>query len=204
MKKLFAVLLIVFGLSAFAIFKLKKAYDFQRSEKERHYSNVEALTDSTRYYRDAWGRLAALNSGLILKVSEFEKLNIDLSDEVKKLNLKIKNLESVSRTETVFEYLTHDSVIYVSVDSYASGYDSTRRFEYSDRWITWSAVVRNCSVIDSAGFAFTSRDTITTAAEILYKRRCLFWKRPAGVRVHTVGANPYTRIDKTEYVSLKK
>ena len=182
-----------------------RAYRAEKAEKRRQMNNVEALTSSTSHYRSETDRLVAMNKGLELNATELRRINSALTEDLKILNLKVKNLESVSRTETVIKYVTRDSIVYVRVKDEADEADESdvRSFSYSDSWIEWEAHIRDCRIIEPGGFRLESRDSLTIAAEVEYKG-CLFWRRPKGLKIHTIGANPYTRVNKTEYVKLKK
>lgn len=201
-NKILTILLILLATSFAAIYLLSKKYIAEKVVKDRYFRNIEALTDSTEYYKTAAGALVALNSGLELTTKELKSVNRELTDKVKSLNLKLKNVESITRTETVFQFVTRDSIIYLPVKD--TSISDVRKFLYSDNWVRWEAVIENCSTIMPGGFAFSTKDSILTAVEIKYKRRFIFWKRPAGISVHTSNANPYSTTEKSEYIKITK
>jgi hypothetical protein len=107
------------------------------SENARLTANQRTLIVKADYYRKRDSLSAASVEQLTLKNAEFKRYYDDLAKEAEALNLKVKRLQSVSRTvtETVYKVVPQwrDSVIYRDDRDFGDIRDTVRCATYSDK-----------------------------------------------------------------------
>ena len=179
-------------LSSLFHFKLKK-------ENERLEENQTTLLEDIIFYRTKDSLSAASVRQLVLTNSEFKQHYADLISDAESLNLKVKQLESVSRTstETIYKIETQwrDSIIFVD-----GLIDTIRCISYHDNYLTFDA----CE-IDS--MVYPNIQVLDTLVQFIHRvpKRFLFIKfGTKAIRQEILSKNPNTNITYTEYINLKK
>ncbi len=165
-------------------------------ERDRH-----ALLDGITFYRTRDSLSAASVERLTLTKRELEKYCGDLAEDVKRLGLKVKHLQSASQTatETRYEIKTQvrDSVVYTGGSSLA---DSVQHISYADRFLKFDGMIHD-GIFKGT---IESRDTLTHIVHRVPRRfLCFRWGTKA-VRMEVVSSNPHTKITYARYVELRK
>lgn len=170
-----------------------------KEDRNRIESNFYNLNQDLDSIKNKNGEYSYTVSTLELTKKELEKTNYQLVKEVENMKLKIKNLESLTNTE--IEYIVKDSFVYVTKDT-----DTTFISGIKNEWInnTWKSTLTNKgNNLIVSDYQLVMKDSIITPVEIEYKGWWIF-KRPKGVRIHIKSKNPYSKINKIEYIRLKK
>ena len=154
----FAVLMVLFG----AITKMVDTIGKQRAEIGRLERNVEAMNDVQIEYKTKLGDAAVKRKALEMSHKELKKTNADLYNEVKALDVRLKDALSVSKvvTKTVIKEVVRTDTINGALIA-----------EYRDGWNTIRSEQRG----DSTGLSYQSTDTITGVISIR-KKRFLFFR----------------------------
>ena len=167
-----------------------------RKEKSTYQRNFETATSGIETYRNANGELVAKVNALELKRSELSRYSEGLEQDIKALNVKLKNAKSAKVIEYVYIYKT-DTILITETSS-------NRYFaSLKDEWIKleqWISVDDKLS-IDS--LSLEVRDKLTLVDEVEYKG-WWFWKRAVGVKLHVKSENPYLNIDRLESIEFRK
>ena len=185
-----AALLIVWGATVKSCREIRKDRDRLADNQRRLMSEVEFYTT-----RDSLS--AAGIERLTLTNREFRNYAGELEQTVESLRLKIKRLQSVSRSSTVVRYTVtaevRDSIIPVRRDT-------IRCFQYHDAYLSLAGCIE--------GKVFSgeveSRDTLVQVVHRIPRRFWFIRWGTKAIRQEVVSRNPYARIVYTEYIELKK
>ena len=134
----------------------------QRTEIERLDRSIGAMTEAEVQYISKLGDAAVKRKALELSVKELKKHNTDLYNEVKALDVRLKDALSVSKvvTRTVIrEVVRTDTINGVAIA------------EYRDPWNTIRSEQRG----DSTELSYRGNDTIVGVISIR-KKRFLFFR----------------------------
>lgn len=197
-KVIVGLLLVIVILSSLVIC-LGNMYHNTKVDRDRIENNFYNINQELDSVKDKNGELHYTVETLNFTKFELEKTKSDLVKEVKNMKLKIKNLESISHTE--IKYIKKDSIIYVEKTA-----DTIFTTQIKDDWIdnSWKTVLtdnrKNLKIYD---YNLEITDSIIIPTEIEYKGWWIF-KRPKGVKIHVKSLNPYSKINKIEYIRLHK
>lgn len=167
-----------------------------RKEKATYQRNFETATSGLEAYRNANGELVAKVNALELKRSELSRYSEGLEQDIKALNVKLKNAKAAKVIEYVYIYKT-DTILITETSPnryYASLTDEWIKLE---QWIS----VDDKPSIDS--LSLEVKDKLTLVDEVEYKG-WWFWKRAVGVKLHLKSENPYLNIDRMESIEFRK
>lgn len=121
-----------------------------------------------------------------MSVKELKELNNTLYKRVDDLNVKIKNIQSVTEVKTEIVYVNKDSIVYIEDTP------GKKTFEINeDPWINAEITVTNGEYIAPNDFKFASYDSTIIVPELKYKRWWIFWKKLDKVSVTLGNVNPY-------------
>lgn len=204
-----------------AFFLLKFAYQkFMGLTKEidRLQRNMENVNFNYETTQTKTGELMYSVNSLTVKANELALLNTDLNDAIKNLNLKTKNLQSVTnityKHETVYD--TIYPTLKISDFKYLYSFDDDYTYFSSDinlpKEMFKLDTLNNSLTLDIestqypylSNFNYLIKDTLLIATEFQYKRRWLFWKKVVGAKVHVKSENPNFNLDKIETFQIKK
>lgn len=189
------------GIFAFIIITLLWLYNDEKEERQRLEVNQATLLTGIHRYKTADSLNAVKIQSLELTKQEFKEYETELLDSLKKLNIKIKRLESYMQvsTETKIEFKTvlKDSLIYLpGKDSIIS----LKCMEYINPWIDF----RGCYESDT----FNAKIEIPVNLDIIAHRvpkQFLFFKFGVkSVDIDIISLNPYTEIAYAKSITLKK
>lgn len=166
----------------------------EHREAERLDNNQTALMEQAKLYRTALNKSAASVQALQLRCDEFRQLRAEDARRIRDLGIKVKRLESISRSTTESELHVktplHDTII---------RHDTLRLFEWYDHWVEINGIIRR----DSVECHVKSVDTLRQVVHRV-PRKFLFIKYGTkAIRQEIISSNPHTRIVYSEYIELK-
>lgn len=144
------------------ISKLVDTVKKQKAEIERLDRNIDAMNEAEVQYISKLGDAAVKRKALELSARELKKQNADLYNEVKALDVRLKDALSVSKvvTKTVIKEVVRTDTI-----------NGAAIAEYRDPWNTIRSEQRG----DSTELSYQGNDTIVGVISIR-KKRFLFFR----------------------------
>lgn len=151
-------IMVVIGIISKLVDTVKK----QKAEIERLDRNIDAMNEAEIEYISKLGDAAVKRKALELSAKELKKQNADLYNEVKALDVRLKDALSVSKvvTKTVIKEVVRTDTVNGAVIA-----------EYRDPWNTIRAEQRG----DSTEISYQGNDTIVGVISIR-KKRFLFFR----------------------------
>lgn len=182
MSRLNKILILAVALAAILLFfafgKIRK----QKAEIDRLDWNIEAVNTKAMQYKSTAGDFAERVNTLTLEKSELELFNADLNNKVRELGIKNRELQGVTRTETITKI---DTVVKTVIDS--SGVRRTAN--YNDGW----NVINVESLPDSTKIGIHSTDTLDVVTHAKQKKFLFF--RIGRPKLYTTVSNKNPRSD---------
>lgn len=177
-----------------------------RNENAIQTENVYALSNTVKRYIVDDSLNAVKIQGLTLSLNDLKQVNSKLYDNIKKLDVKNKNLESIVAIYQQQITNNKDSVRVETIVVKGIVKDTTiQRFEWHNDWNRIRCEIQNNTILPGK-LQLNSRDSIYFATQIKYKRYWYtFWKRtPIGVQIDALNMNPNSEITGSDYVKLRK
>lgn len=169
-------------------------------ENARLENNNSALLQSVKTYRTKADENAASVQVLRLKVGEYEELRAADAERIRKLGIKLKRLESASKsvTKTAVNISAplRDTVI---LRDTLRLHDTVRLFRWRDSWVTVDGVIDN----DSVNCSVTSVDTLHQIIHRIPRRFLFFRYGTKAIRQEIVSSNPHTEVVFSEVVTFR-
>ena len=169
-------------------------------ENARLENNNYALFESVKTYRTKADESAASVQVLRLKVGEYEELRAADAERIRKLKIKLKRLESASKSVTKMAVdITvplRDTVI---LRDTLRLHDTVRLFRWRDSWVTVDGVIDN----DSVSCSVSSVDTLHQIIHRIPRRFLFFRYGTKAIRQEIVSSNPHTEVVYSEVVSFR-
>ena len=169
-------------------------------ENARLENNNYALIESVKTYRTKADESAASVQVLRLKVGEYEELRAADAERIRKLKIKLKRLESASKsvTKTAVDItvpLRHTVILRDTLRLH----DTVRLFRWRDSWVTVDGVIDN----DSVSCSVSSVDTLHQIIHRIPRRFLFFRYGTKAIRQEIVSSNPHTEVVYSEVVSFR-
>lgn len=173
-----------------------------RNENAIQTENVYALSNTVKRYIVDDSLKAVKIQGLTLSLNDLKQVNSKLYDNIKKLDVKNKNLESVV---ALYQQQITNNKDSVRVETIVAKDTTIQRFEWHNDWNRIRCEIQNNTILPGK-LQLNSRDSIYFATQIKYKRYWYtFWKRtPIGVQIDALNMNPNSEISGSDYVKLRK
>ncbi|MFR3330347.1 MAG: DUF6549 family protein [Odoribacter splanchnicus] len=191
------VLLIVTGF--YAVWCL---YVSERRDRQRLEENQRTLMEDVTFYRTRDSLSAASVERLTLTNREFREYADELKQTVEELQLKVRRLQSASRTAVETHYPVtvrlRDTVVLCDTLTVT---DTLRRLHYENPWLTLDGTVCGDDLFRGD---ILSRDTLVQAVHRVPHRFWFICWGTKAVRQEVTTRNPYSRITYTEYLELKR
>ena len=169
-------------------------------ENARLENNNYALIESVKTYRTKADESSASVQVLRLKVGEYEELRAADAERIRKLKIKLKRLESASKsvTKTAVDITVplRDTVI---LRDTLRLHDTVRLFRWRDSWVTVDGVIDN----DSVSCSVSSVDTLHQIIHRIPRRFLFFRYGTKAIRQEIVSSNPHTEVVYSEVVSFR-
>ena len=179
-------------LSAFATWEyslIRKA----TAEKKRLSSNVEALLSDIEVYRIMDSINVSSVQSLSLKLSDYKRFREQDAEMIKKLNFKIKNLESVSKSSIASNYK-------IKTITEEIQRDSIRIFNYKTPYIDIEGKFEH----DSVSMNISSFDTLFQVVHRVPRKFLFLRVGTKAIRQEVLSTNPHTNITYSEYITIHK
>lgn len=203
-KYLFYIIGILLIAGAFwFLINRNKALSIDNNRLAENQKNFDFKFDSVRTTN---GKLQYSVNALTLKTSEFENINSNLTNELKTMNLKLKNIQSLTKSN--FGYQVKPDVIKVEKVVTEIPDEQSFNFGWKDNYasvdgnLAFKGTIIGLPKISNLKLSIT--DSLTSAAEIQYKRVWLFWKKPKAIKIHLKSESPYFKLDKIQTYQLIK
>lgn len=168
------------------------------TENQRLTQNITTLTSDIELYRTRSGESAAEVRSLRLRQSELEQTNAHLSDQIRKLEIRLRQINSLAtaatQTEVGFSTRIPDSVLRRPI------VDTIRLPLYADRWNSLQATL----IGDRIEGRFTSIDTLR---QVVYRvpHRFLFIRYGTKeLRQVITSSNPSTRLVYSSHITIER
>ena len=163
------------------ISKLVDTVKKQKAEIERLDRNIDAMNEAEVEYISKLGDAAVKRKALELSARELKKQNTALYNEVKALDVRLKDALSVSKvvTKTVIKEVARTDTI-----------NGARIAEYHDPWNTIRAEQRG----DSTELSYQGNDTIVGVISIRKKRFLFFRWGIKSVEYDVSNKNPKSKM----------
>ena len=195
------LILIASALVLLSLFYLMwRMYASERTERRRLEANQHSLLTETRLYRTRDSLSAASVEKLTLSNREFRESCEELQQTVSSLELKVRRLQSVSRTSIAtardLTLPVRDTVILHDI----LPPDTVRLLNFSDPWLTLDGRLQD-HVFNGH---VESRDTLIQVVHRVPRRFWFIRWGTKAIRQEVLTRNPYSRITYTEYIELKR
>ncbi|MBR1775204.1 MAG: hypothetical protein IJ759_06720 [Bacteroidales bacterium] len=170
-----------------------------KEENQRLSNNQTALKQKMSEYTDKEGRLVAQVQSLSVSKDEFMRIASDESEEVKKLKIQLKRLQSYSESGMHTEYRIDTLMLYDSIFIRDSIIDTVRCISYSDNWLS----LQGCIEDDRYTGKIHSFDTLIQVVERIPKKFLFIKYGTKGFRQSVKSKNPHSRIVYSEHIQIK-
>ena len=195
-----SLIVILIGLLGTAAFWLKINNDKLRESRElseQLAGNFEALTDTVRAYRFKVDRLTTLNASIAyrasVEVKEWQAKNKQDAELIKKMGVKLKDLQSVTNTTLVTtDTVRVDSIVYLQGKS---TYRFISEFMKADVRINYVQP-------DSSSLAYEYRNDLILTNEFQQKKFLFFKIGKRFKTAHIVSRDKNCRITKLEVMEM--
>lgn len=169
-------IMVVIGIISKLVDTVKK----QKAEIERLDRNIDAMNETEVQYISKLGDAAVKRKALELSARELKKQNADLYNEVKALDVRLKDALSVSKvvTKTVIKEVVRTDTVKGALIA-----------EYRDPWNTIRSEQRG----DSTELSYQGNDTIVGVISIRKKRFLFFRWGVKSVDYDVSNKNPKTK-----------
>lgn len=166
-------------------------------ERDRYRQNSEALLSDMERIRIDSNRMAVDVKTLRLSVSEFERYREEDAKLIKKLGIRIRNLEAAAKhrisVEADITSPVKDSVIVRDTVLVPA-----KTVEMVNPHIEFRGMI-----VDSVLRAKVRVPvTLNQIVWVEYKRRWIFWKRIKAIHQTIVSDNPYVQIEYSDYIKI--
>ena len=166
-------------------------------ERDVYRENVQTLFDSLREMRIDSVKTAYTVSRLRLEKDEFEKRYREDAETIKKLNLRIKDLQSVSKVGIEVEAKIQEPIKQQAIEPLDI---QPIKLSTSNQHQTVNLIVSRDSI---SGYVRMNAN-LSQYVYLVYRHRFLWWRWGVkGIRQTIVSDNPYVKIGYNEYVEIE-
>lgn len=166
-------------------------------ERDRYRQNSETLLSDIERIRIDSNRMAVDVKTLRLSVSEFERYREEDAKLIKKLGIRIRNLEAAAKHRISVE-ADITSPVKDSVIVRDTVLVPVKTVEMVNPHIEFRGMI-----VDSVLKAKVRVPvTLNQIVWVEYKRRWIFWKRIKAIHQTIVSDNPYVQIEYSDYIKI--
>lgn len=178
----------------------KSHIDRLNADVKAYKGNTEVLLGEIEHYRIDSTRSATVIQGLQLSMSEYERYRQSDLETIRKLKLKIKDIEAVSNSQLhVYANIVanlQDTLFYRD-----SLLVEAKRVAMNDGYLKFDGFVEK----DTLKADFNLDVNLHQVFYTTYKWKFLWWKGPVkNIRQVVVTDNPYVTLKYAEYIKLRK
>lgn len=184
-----------------------------RLENDRLNNNIKNINFEYAVSTNKNGELSYSVNSLTIKANELSMLNIGLTENIKNLNLKLKNLQSITNIE--YKYIILYDTVYDTkkLSKLKYNYNIVDKFtkfsgniNLPEKLFSLDTIIsndkKNYPYLSDVNFNIT--DTLLIIPEFQYKRSWVFWKKINGVKVHIKSENPNFKLDRIQTFQINK
>lgn len=199
MKRIFnRILLIALALAVMATMLLWRRAARLEKERDRYRSNTEALLADMKRIRVDSTTMAVDVSALRLTVDEYKRLRAEDAERIRRLGVKIKNLEAAARHEIEvagpIDAVVRDTVVLRDTVPVVR-----QRVEMLTPHIRLTGMIEDNRLKGEIRVPVT----LDQAVWIEYKG-WWFWRRAKAVHQTVSSDNPYVEVKYSEYIEIGK
>lgn len=180
---------------------LWRIYRLEHDERQRLEANQRSLMTDVEYYRTRDSLSAAGVERLTLTNREFRRHAEELERSVEDLQLKLRRLQSASRTSVTTAYPVEtqlrDTVILRDTLNIR---DTVSLLQFENPWLTLDGILED----NIFRGRIESRDTLVQLIHRVPRRLWFIRLGTKAIRQEVSTRNPYSRITFTEYIELKR
>lgn len=191
------MLLVAVGLLLLATGVLWQRNAYLKEERNRYRSNTEALLSDMKRIRIDSTTLAVDANTLLLQTDNYKRLWAEDAEKIRRLGVKIKNLEAAARHEVEIagpiDAAVRDTVVIRDTVPILR-----QKVEMITPHIRLTGLIENERLKDEIRVPVTLRQAVW----VEYKG-WWFWKRAKAVHQTIVGDNPYVDIRYSEYIRIE-
>lgn len=169
---------------------------FLFEELSRVKGNNSALLGQVERFRTEADQAAASVQVLRLKVGEYEELMAADAEKIRRMGIKIKRLESASKSVTATQVEATAPLRDTVVIRDSMRMDSLRIFRWSDHWTSVEGLIARDSVVCRVH----SVDTLHQVVHRIPRKFLFFRFGTKALRQQIVSSNPHTTVIYTEYI----
>jgi hypothetical protein len=197
------------------IYSLLNKIEYLQEEGNRKDQNIENMSFDVKETKLKNGQLQYTVNSLTLRGGELEHFSSDIFKRLNEMDLKIKNIKSVTNID--YNYTTNIG------DTLKSKMINKNKFliAYNKNNLDFSGFINipegypnfeipeDFAKVDSTKYPYMSNlsvtfsDTLLIVPEIKYKRRWIFWKKATGVEMHIKSENPNFKLNKIQTYEFK-
>lgn len=166
-------------------------------ERDRYHMNSEALLSDIERIRIDSSRMAVDVKTLRLSVSEYEKYRAEDARLIKRLGIRIRNLEAAARHEIEITGPI-DATVRDTVIIRDSVPILRQKVEMINPFIEFKGIIENERLKGEIRVPVI----LHQAVWIEYKRRWIFWKRVKAIHQTIASDNPYVNIIYSDYIMV--
>ena len=168
-------------------------------ERDRYQQNSNALLSEVKRMQLDSTTMALDVHGLKLTVDEYKKFRTEDAEKIRKMGVKLKNLEATARHEVSVD-APINAVVRDTVIIRDSSQVIAQRIEMQTPYIQLSGLLEKQQLHGEIHIPVTLRQAIW----IEYKRKWIFWKKIKAVHQTISSDNPYVEIKYSEYINILK
>lgn len=198
-RTLILLLILLLVLTGFYI--LWQLYASERRDRRRLEENQRTLLEDVVFYRTRDSLSAAGVERLTLNNREFRQYAGELKQTVEDLQLKVRHLQSVSRTAVTTSYpveTTLQDTLFIRDSLFVP--DTLSRLHYANAWLTLEGTLED-SLFRGR---IESRDTLIQVVHRVPRRFWFIRWGTKAIRQEVTTHNPYSQISYTEYIELRR
>jgi Tfp pilus assembly protein PilE len=179
-----------------------------KQENKRLSNNQTALLEKATYFENKYGESQASVQRLLLTDKELRQSNSTLTNEVKRLGLKLSRVNSITQTAmqntTTFEAKFQDTPPREG-NRFAEAFKAAGE-EFNARYVSYSDGWNSFSGYEVDGVLKGKSTSVDTLMQVVHRvpKKCWFFRYGTkGIRQEITLKNPNSRIFYNEYVELK-
>ena len=191
------MLLVAVGLLLLATGVLWQRNAYLKGERNRYRSNTEALLSDMKRIRIDSTTLAVDANTLRLRIDEYKRLRAEDAEKIRRLGVKVKNLEAAARHEIEItgpiDAVVRDTVVIRDTVPILR-----QKVEMITPHIQLAGLIENGRLKGEIRVPVTLRQAVW----VEYKG-WWFWRRVKAIHQTIAGDNPYVDIRYSEYIRIE-
>ena len=191
------MLLVAVGLLLLATGVLWQRNAYLKEERNRYRSNTEALLSDMKRIRIDSTTLAVDANTLRLRIDEYKRLRAEDAEKIRRLGVKVKNLEAAARHEIEItgpiDAVVRDTVVIRDTVPILR-----QKVEMITPHIQLAGLIENGRLKGEIRVSVTLRQAVW----VEYKG-WWFWRRVKAIHQTIAGDNPYVDIRYSEYIRIE-